>query len=189
MDAVLRTCDPPNILPPARIIKGHLTPRLDTDSSWGTPAPPANSSLWNSTVPSLRQRPGPHAAFGAGTPGDASAGRRSRLENANVSSGGANSEARGKKSKLNFGLKSFSVSFEDSDSAVAMSLYASKSMPACPAISGQSRAPAISRFRHRAGQKPKDRAQKPKRGAALLRQVVWNSTTINTLAIRALTAP
>jgi hypothetical protein len=38
LDAVLRSCDPPGLVPPARIVRGLLTPRLTADVSWGANA-------------------------------------------------------------------------------------------------------------------------------------------------------
>jgi hypothetical protein len=137
MDAVLRACDPPNIVPPARIIKGLLTARLDTDASWGTPAPPpdaqgTNGSLLNFTGPSLQRRASPHITFRAGTPDHVE--RRSLSEPANASTDGDSMDLRSKKFK--FGLKSFSASYEDSNGVMTLSLSASNWWWACPAVNG-----------------------------------------------------
>jgi hypothetical protein len=143
MDAVLRACDPPNIVAPARIIKGLLTPRLDTDSSWGAPAPPAdeqgaNGSAFNFTGASLQRRADRHFTAVSGDHAD----RRSLSETANASADGVSTELRGKKFK--FGLKSFGASLDESDGVTTLALSASTwRWWACPAVNGPCRPPPL----------------------------------------------
>jgi hypothetical protein len=62
IEAVLRTCNPPGVAAPARIVRGLLTPRLDMDPEWGQPVPntTADSALQlNASLEPLTVHNGP----------------------------------------------------------------------------------------------------------------------------------
>ena len=176
LEAVLRDCDPPGIVPPPRIVRGLLTPRLDEDPSWGRPAPqppPPNAS--NATLPPA---PAPLASSG---PGDSEGLRALSAAGAGVGGGGANESSssaggdsdgpgpRGCRSRST-NLRGFSASYQECSTSTEITMAGAKPWPACPAISGVRPGPP-SRSRPNAGGRSTPRRLLPWHGGPAWRRI------------------
>jgi hypothetical protein len=126
LDAVLRSCSPPGLVPPSRIIRGLLTHRLNTDVRWGTNVTGQENG---SFVRSFREsEPLAGRSLMRALPEE-------WLPNTSLATGQPGLRT-GKKSR-SFRLAFFEVTYEDNDPTYTLSLTGAGSRASdCPEASG-----------------------------------------------------